>query len=79
MRLGPELGSQVEAFRAENGIDGTSAAVRALIGLGLERSAQLDGAWRKLSWREGIIAASAAFKAAYQDAVTAALRAGGIG
>lgn len=78
MRLGPELGSQVEAFRAENAIDGTSAAVRALIGLGLERSGQLDLAWRKLAWREAIVKGSAVLKAAYQEAIARALHEGGV-
>lgn len=78
VRLGPELRQGVEQFQVENAISGVSAAVRALIALGLERSSQLDEAWRKLAWREGVIAGSTAFKAAYQDAMKTALARGGI-
>lgn len=69
VRLGPELAAQVEQFKAESAIDGTSAAVRMLIGLGLEKAGQLDVAWRALSHKEGVVRASAAFKAAYQEAI----------
>lgn len=78
MRLGPDLLGQVDQFGEDSSISGRSAAVRALIGLGLERAAQLDTAWRKIAWREGVVAASAAFKAAYQEAINTALKAGGV-
>lgn len=40
-----------------------SQAVRALLTLGLERSGQLDRAWKDVAFREGLAAGSAKFKA----------------
>jgi hypothetical protein len=75
LRLGPELAAQVEAFKAETNITTTSAAVRALLQLGLERSAALDATWRRVAWQEATISGLAklkeAFTRAYHDVIEA--------
>lgn len=68
LRLGPDLQAQVEAFKAENNIVTTSAAVRALVSLGLERSAALDATWRRVAWNEATMAGMAKIKAAFARA-----------
>lgn len=78
VRLGPELLGRVEQFQAENGAASLSAAVRVLVQLGLERGAELDGVWRKLAYREGVVSATAAFKRAVEEAVDKAMTVGGV-
>lgn len=77
VRLGPELLARIEKFRVESGMETTSAAARALIDLGLQQGNQLDAAWRRITWREGTVAAGRAFKAAYATAVDETLKVGG--
>lgn len=69
VRLGPELLAAVEAFKAENNIETMSAAMRALIQLGLTQSGALDAVWRRIAWREGSVKAQGAFKAAFAEAM----------
>ena len=79
VRLGPELQAAFEAFQNETGASTASAALRALIQLGLDRSGQLDAVWRRAAWREGVINGTAAFKAALYKAAEVALADGDSG
>lgn len=69
VRLGRALSDELAAFQAENQISTLSAAARALIQLGLQKSTALDTAWRRIAWREGFLSGEGAFKAAYTRAL----------